>query len=397
MKPTNISELPIVPEEYETSHYAQVDYNSVYSEMTDGEWRFINGLIRWYEPENILEIGVSRGGGTVNILNAISDMDAKLVSIDRMETWWCDETIPVGENVASAGLSSSKWSLITGVDPSEVLDELNTRFDFCVIDTAHLHPMESLNFLCALPFLKNGAIIILHDITFYLCNAAEHQFANRILMTAICADKLEPVSVHSFTGYLNIVAFQVTQETRKYVRNIFDSLMLPWEMELLNFESISSFISRHYSVELASLFYQAATQQKHIPFFKQIGTIWLSLKPELTFFDDWSRLGNGVIFYGAGRNMRYLLETGQELGWSFDYPIWDINAEQIGEIRGCPVSVPDFEKPAKPGQRVCITIDDNQVFTRVRGQLIQLGYRVFHGLRELVEDIRKGIDNAESD
>ena len=392
MKTTNICELPIIPEDYETNHYSRINYDNVYSEMTDVERRFINGLIRWYEPKNILEIGVSKGGGTVNILNAISDLDAKLVSLDRMNTWWLDETHEIGTDVERLGLSTDKWRLITGVDPSMVLDGLNTRFDFCVIDTAHLHPMESVNFLCALPFLNDGAIVVLHDTAAYLCFAAERQFANRILMSAICAETLEPVTTDSFTSYLNIAAFQVTKDTHKYMRNIFDALMLPWEMELQDFNEISCFIERHYSAELVALFHRAAVQQKQIPFFKQTGSLLLMRKPDQTIFtkmfEHWSCLGDNVIFYGAGRNMRYLLETGKELGWCFDYPIWDLNAEQIGEIVGCPVFMPDFDNPAKPGASVVITIDDKRVFTQVRGQLVQLGYRVFHGLGELLEDIR---------
>ena len=390
MKNTKISELPMIPEKYETDHYAQIDYVDLQSEMTDEERRFINGLIRWYEPENILEIGVSRGGGTVNILNAISDMDAKLVSIDRAKTWWVDENHLVGEDVAKSGVPTGKWRLITGVDPSEVLDELDVMFDFCVIDTTHEHPVENLNFLCALPFLNDGAIVALHDITCYLFGDIDRYFANRILMMTVCAEKLEPISV-SATGYPNIVAFQVTQDTRKYVRNIFDSLMMPWEMAPSGLEKVNLFIDKHYPAELVSYYYQAVGLQKRIPFIKQIGGFLLktNLEPPLfTAFDDWRRLGDGVIFYGAGRGMRYLPETGRELGWCFNYPIWDINAEQIGAINGHPVSLPDFESPAKPGQRVVITIDDKQVFSQVRGQLVHLGYRVFHGLRELADDIR---------
>jgi len=387
LKSTKINELPIIPEKYKTDHYAQIDYTCLHSEMSDNERCFINGLIRWYEPVNILEIGVARGGGAVNILNSISDRNARLISIDLMEKWWGDKSQQVGSDVAKSGISTGKWRLITGVDPSEVLDELGIRFDFCVIDTAHLHPVESLNFLCALPFLNDGAIVVLHDTTQYLFQAFASHFANRILMMAVCADKLESISV-SATGYPNIVAFQVTQNTRKYVRNVFDSLLLAWEMVPNDLEKVSAFIDKHYPANLGSLYYRAVDLQKQIPFIKQIGGFMLTLKPELTAFDGWYRLGDGVIFYGAGRNMRYLLEIGQELGWCFEYQIWDINAERIGAINGCPVSAPDFETPARSGERIVITVDDKQVFSQVRGQLVRLGYRVFHGLRELVEDIR---------
>ena len=408
MKNTNISELPMHPEEYQVDHYARVDYNHLHSIMEDSERRFINGLIRWYEPESILEIGVHRGGGTVNILNAISDRDAELVSIDQAEiclatewqpeSWWGVEwgtKIMVGDNVARSGVRADKWRLITGREPSEALEELDLRFDFCVIDTDHRHPVESLNFLCVLPFLNDGAIVVLHDTTLYLNFAAEQCFANRILMMTVCADKLEPInSTLSFTGYPNIVAFQVTPATRKYVRNVFDSLMLPWEEVSVNTAGIGAFISRHYSSELASYYDQAVELQKRvkrITFLKQLDGHILTHKSEKTWFNEWRCLGSGVIFYGAGGNMRYLLETGQELGWHFDCPIWDINAEQIGEINGCPVSKPDFAIPAQSGERVCVTIDDPQVFTRVQGQLVPLGYRVFHGLRELIRDMRNSL------
>ena len=393
MKDTNIINLPIIPEEYEIEHYARIDYTGLHSEMTDGERRFINGLIRWYEPERILEIGVARGGGTVNILHAINDMDSKLISVDRAETWWGNGTSGVGEDVVKSGISTEKWQLLTGIDPSEALEELNINYDFCVLDSAHLHPVESLNFLCVLPFLSDGAIVVLHDTTEYLKFSAERYFANRILMMTVCADKLEPVSV-SATGYPNIIAFQVTQDTRKYVRNIFDSLMLPWEIVTSDIVKVGVFIGKHYSAELAAYFFRAVELQKRIPFVKHIGGFLLTILPEVIAFDDWHRLGSDVIFYGAGQNMRYLLETGQELGWRFDYAIWDIDAERIGEICGCPVSMPDFETPAKPSQRVVVTIADNYLFSQVQRQLVRLGYRVFHGLRELVEDIRGSLWSA---
>jgi cellulose biosynthesis protein BcsQ len=44
-----------------------------------------------------------------------------------------------------------KWELIRGKDPSEVMESIGKKFDFAVIDTAHLHPVETLNFLCVLP------------------------------------------------------------------------------------------------------------------------------------------------------------------------------------------------------------------------------------------------------
>jgi predicted O-methyltransferase YrrM len=75
MKTTKISELPIDPENYDVEHYAKVNYADIVnltdagngafglgSLMIDAERRFINGLIRYYRPRGIIEIGVFKGG-----------------------------------------------------------------------------------------------------------------------------------------------------------------------------------------------------------------------------------------------------------------------------------------------------------------------------------------------
>ncbi len=57
-----------------------------YSEMSKNERYFLNGIIRALKPRKILEVGVSSGGGSAIILNAISDIDgAKLYSVDYAE------------------------------------------------------------------------------------------------------------------------------------------------------------------------------------------------------------------------------------------------------------------------------------------------------------------------
>ena len=54
--------------------------------MAKNERYFLNGIIRALKPKKILEVGVSSGGGSVLILNAISDIDgAQLYSVDYMK------------------------------------------------------------------------------------------------------------------------------------------------------------------------------------------------------------------------------------------------------------------------------------------------------------------------
>ena len=54
MKFEKLTAIPVVPEDYAVSEYESIDWNMLHSEMTDTERRFINGLIRYYEPKNIL-------------------------------------------------------------------------------------------------------------------------------------------------------------------------------------------------------------------------------------------------------------------------------------------------------------------------------------------------------
>ncbi|MCL2078882.1 MAG: hypothetical protein FWH17_03455 [Oscillospiraceae bacterium] len=63
MKKTKLPELPIVPEKYGCEVYERIDWSAITSWMTDAERKLINGLIQYYQPENVLEVGIAAGGG----------------------------------------------------------------------------------------------------------------------------------------------------------------------------------------------------------------------------------------------------------------------------------------------------------------------------------------------
>lgn len=61
--------------EYDQEYYNNlVEDDYKYSEMDNAERKFIHGLIRYYKPKRILELGVAEGGGSIVLLNAIQDM-----------------------------------------------------------------------------------------------------------------------------------------------------------------------------------------------------------------------------------------------------------------------------------------------------------------------------------
>jgi len=98
------------------------------SEMTHKERAFLNGIIRKTKPKTIVEIGLSAGGSTCVILNAIRDMEnAKLYSFDYNTIWYRDNGKDNGRKTGFLVKQivpdlASKWMLCTGGVPCKYLD-----------------------------------------------------------------------------------------------------------------------------------------------------------------------------------------------------------------------------------------------------------------------------------
>jgi predicted O-methyltransferase YrrM len=380
-----LTSLPIVPEDYDIARYEKMDYSKCHSEMLPIERRFVNGLLRYYQPKNILEVGVSRGGGTVNLLNAIEDMpDANLTSIDKLDYFYADKSIPVAVDVKEVFpcYPAGKWRLVTGKDPSEVMESFGKVFDFVVIDTAHTHPIESFNFLCVLPYLKDGAVVIMHDISMFIFYNGRF-LAPRTLMCSVVAEKLLPRHEYDFLyGYgptvRNIVALQIIPDTRKYIGNVFQALMLPWETYSADdTENVRKHLSKHYTSEQMDDFDKAM----------RINAAWIA-SGKRTFdiahlrsaWMKWN--GRPVIFYGAGSKMGEILSYLRAIDVPFNFPIWDQHADKIGEIDGHKVTKPDLETHVPYGHVAVITIKTESAARSVREKLENIGYIVFNGTED---------------
>ena len=380
MKNDIITCLPIVPMEHDIEWYNKLDYSTIHCKMAEEERKFINGLIRYYQPSSLLEVGVLFGGGTCNLLNAISDnKDALLTSIDINEENEC----AWGENAKRLfpEYVGTKWRPIAGKDPCEVLHNSQEMYDFAIIDTAHRHPIESLNFLTILPYLKDGAVVVLHDIE----NHYEDPKLNAacILWSCVVAPKITPPKSYCFNGVkgahkvINIGAFQVTSDTREHIKNVFYSLSLPWNIPWsikFRIKEITKFFEEHYEVSLLQKwkrFYgMALTKQITNSTTYNLET----LKSSICYLRD----NVNLIFFGAGGNMSRILYTLDVLDIEFDYPIWDEQAEKIKTISGHKVQYPDYSTPATISQVVVITILDRTSANAVGFTLRELGFQVIH-------------------
>ena len=150
-------------DQYEVNKYNEIKtklLSTNCSQMSENQREFLNGIIRKFRPQKILEIGVCYGGSSIIILNAINDIiGSKLYSIDLNS----DKT--VGECVYKYFPHLLKnWYIFKGNVATKFMKKIGNNIDMVFIDTAHFEPGEIMDFLIALPFLKEGATVIIHDI-----------------------------------------------------------------------------------------------------------------------------------------------------------------------------------------------------------------------------------------
>jgi predicted O-methyltransferase YrrM len=218
-------------EEYETEFVtSEIKQKSRWYLKNEKEAYFINGIIRKYKPKRCLEIGVARGGSSVVILNALKDIDNSfLVSLDLNEQLFSDPTKKTGFIVKEVFPELSKnWQLFTGDQPHKFLMKLNITFDFLFLDTAHYAPGEMINIIEALPFLKEKAIIVVHDLLWHFFDAPKTKLypSNVYLIPAIFGEK---VIYEENDSLANIVAIFLYPNQEKHYLDYFLLLLSFWE------------------------------------------------------------------------------------------------------------------------------------------------------------------------
>ena len=217
--------------------------------MTQQERNFINGIIRKNKLKNCLEIGVGEGGSSIFILNAIKDFEnSVLVSLDlfsKMKGYRVNKFFPE---------LTKKWKLYTGDQPHKFLIKLNMKFDFLLLDSAHVSPGEILNFIEALPFLKENAIVIVHDLLwhFYKRKKIKYFFYPSCvnLIPAIFGEKI--ILGYNNSTVNNIVAISLYSNQQEHYLDYFLLLLNFWEY-MPNDHQINDlriFIKKYYKKEI---------------------------------------------------------------------------------------------------------------------------------------------------
>lgn len=234
------------------------DDNTINVEMTNDEIWFVKNLIKKCNPKKIVEIGISAGGNTVNLLQW-KDKDAQLFSVDISEEWYRDNTKLSGFMADELPVKDN-WKLYRGHDYLEVYKEIGDGIDFIIIDTVHAMPGEFFSFIAALPQLKDGCIVVLHDIHLNMVGFSNNRFAEYniaayctgLLFGGVSSDKKLTLK----SDISNIGAFVVNDDTRNNIKDIFHILCTTWfdfpsELDL---EGYSDYIKENYSIECYMLY-----------------------------------------------------------------------------------------------------------------------------------------------
>lgn len=223
-----------------------------YSEMTDQDRNFLNSLILREKPKKIVEIGVSKGGSSGIILNAIKNLDdAHLYSVDLNKECYSLKGKLTGFLMDSFPDLKKKWTLLTGGTIYDYIDKIGDNVDLVLIDTVHANPGEILDALGIFPYLKKEAVIVFHDTNLQICPQRGSEFTNNTLISAIYGEKIipSPDSFEGLRGYFNnIGAIRLNEESLKNIYNVFNLLALHWTyfptLDQLN--KIKHFIKKHY-------------------------------------------------------------------------------------------------------------------------------------------------------
>ena len=231
------------------------------SQMYDNQREFLNGVIRKFMPHKILEIGVCFGGSSIIILNAINDFNgSKLYSIDLNS----DDT--VGECVYKYFPHLLKnWHLFKGKVASEFMKKIGNNIDMLFIDTAHFEPGEILDFLIALPFLKEGAIVILHDIGHQITQGYQrNEWAPYIIFNGIRGHKYLPSGNQILKHEIGAIKMEKNQSN--YYKDYFRLLGGQWQYfpkeKYIN--QIRNYFKRYYNDECLIIFEEAVAFNREL-------------------------------------------------------------------------------------------------------------------------------------
>ncbi|MCR4622488.1 MAG: class I SAM-dependent methyltransferase [Clostridiales bacterium] len=221
-------------------------------------------LLEKQKPRKILEVGVANGGTSAVIIECMHELGSayELHCVDILETGYAGSEHEIGflGKEASELYGFEGRRLWKGVCLPQVIDRIGSGIDFLILDTSHVLPGETLDFLIAYPYLSEGAFVCLHDIR---QNHNKPPKIDRIgtnaLFNSVAADKFVNSDPTRQPDYPNFGAFRINPDTEKYITNVFGALTINWNRPLPEetLKVYTQIIQRHYPKEACWLFERA--------------------------------------------------------------------------------------------------------------------------------------------
>lgn len=343
-------------------------------EMTEFESAFLCGVLKKHKPKKILEVGIAAGGTTAIILQCMEMLDIDNVevhSVDYLDYLYSDKTKKAGflGQEAEDYIKSKKvkHQFYFNDIAYSFLDEIGCDIDCLILDTTHSLPGEILDFITLLPSLKDGAIVVMHDVSRIFKKI--NQFATSALFSSVSGSKY----INYDNGhYPNIAAFIVDKETREEIENVFLSLVLSWSYlpDEKQMKAYCKAINKLYSDELNKLFNDIyKTQINVVDYVKDHN--WIPKDDAFLFPYNKVDKNQNIILYGTGnvgkvfyqkiKNNNYcniIKWVGQNYK---DRKIYGVGIESIESILDCYFDC------------VVIAVYDREVANEIKNDLMALG------------------------
>ena len=188
-----------------------------------------------------------------------------LVTLDHDNTFFGDTTKPNGfliEEIYRGGtVKISKHPFRTSLD----LPSFGIKFDMAFIDANHQHPWPTIDTLFAAKRMREGAVIIHHDLNLFMLQDRPIGVGPKYLYDQFP----DALKTRSDAPPGNIFSLQLKPSAADFETRIKDSLALPWTLQTplsADFlRRIETFLSMEYSESLGAHFRICAAKFNHRP------------------------------------------------------------------------------------------------------------------------------------
>lgn len=252
--------------------------------------------------------------------------------------------------------------------------------DFLILDTTHSLPGEVFDFLVCMPFLVDGAVVVLHDIVLDLVTKHLNEIASKALFSTVCAKKwyMEEQDM-GLCGLSNIAAFEVSQETRVHITDTFLALSWTWSY-LIPEDELSAYnriVEKYYGKDILEWVKKVELVQELV----YTGEIkWMQIRKHCQLDGQylksiWSQQKN-VILYGAGFWGKLYLSYAKAHNLPVTcFVISDEEKEEFDEIEGVPIYKLS-ELPFSPEEGVICRTLSRRRWEEIGQKLKELGWHM---------------------